>query len=265
MGNFMENLNRGLRNAASTLRKHSPEILMGAGIVGFVSTVVMVAKESPRVKEELDILYEEIDEREENGETFTKPQLIFEEIKVAAPIYAPAFITGSLSIVCVLGSYKIVTKRTAAFAAAYELASSNLKKYREKTKELYGDKKEEKIRNEVAKDILEDNPPTNEVLVTDGKILFYDTVSGRYFKSTVDEVRKAEKKISERLPVESWVTLNEFYYEIGISNIKLGDELGFNVGDGIDIYFNSTVAPGEIPCLVMEYMAEPRLDFRKLY
>lgn len=263
--NFKQNLINNAKNIGKTLKRHSPEILIGAGIAGFVSTVFMVAKEAPVVKEKLDELHEELAEKDEE---LSKADIIFEEVKVALPHYAPAIVTGTLSTVSILGGYRVISKRTAAFAAAYEMASTNLKTYQNKVKELYGDKKEEKVRNEIAKDEVEKDPPTEEntkeVIVTDGSILFRDKFSGRYFRSTVDLVRQAEKKIQQDLFMNDWVPLNDLYYYLELDPVDLGDDFGFNVGEGIDIIFNSIVAPGNQPALVMEYAVNPRYDYTRL-
>ena len=59
--------------------------------------------------------------------------------------------------------------------------------------------------------------------------------------------------------------LNDFYYEIGLDNIKLGDELGWNIDDGyIDLSFSSQLASDGTPCLVIDYKIAPRYDFRNL-
>lgn len=266
LNNLTKKLKNGLKVLGKKLDKHSPEILIGCGLVGFASTVVLVAKESPIAKERLEELHEHLAEVDEE---LSKPQIIFEEFKTVAPIYAPAAITGTVSVACILGSYKIGNKRTAALATAYELTQSRLIDYQDKVKETLGEKKEAKIRKDIAQDKVNSNPPApeitgygSEVVMTDGKSLFYDPYGGRYFRSSVEEVRRAEKIISDRLIQEMFVPLNDFYYEIGLSGTKAGDDVGFNVEDGIEILFNSCVAPDMTPCMVIEYYTKPSLEFR---
>lgn len=266
LNNLTKNIKVGFKALGRQIDKYSPEILIGCGIVGFVSTVVLVAKEAPIAKEKLEELHEHLAEVDEE---LSKPQIIFEEFKAVAPVYAPAAITGTVSIACILGSYKIGNKRTAALATAYELTQSRFIDYQDKVKETLGEKKEAKVRKEIAQDKVNVNPPSpeitgagNEVVMTDGKSLFYDPYGGRYFRSSVEEVRRAEKVIAERLITEMYVPLNDLYYELGLSNTKGGDDLGFNVNDGIEIVFNSCVAPDMTPCMVLEYCCGPNTGFR---
>ena len=259
-------ISSGIKKVGRALDKHSPSILTGLGIASGVTTVVLVAKKAPIVKERLDELHVELAERDED---LSKTKILWEELKVAAPIYAPAIITGVTSVSCILGSDRISYKRTAALATAYEISQKNLLDYKAKAKELLGEKKVEKIESEIAKDILDSKPDIvdekgNEVIIEDGKMLCYDKMSGRYFRSSPEIIRKAEAKLNKQLISEMYVSLNDFYFELGLSGTSIGDQLGWNIDEIIDITFNSILAPNDQPCLVIEYLVEPRYDFTRL-
>ena len=114
-----------------TIDKYSPEILIGCGLVGFATTVVLVAKEAPIAKEKVDDLHKELGGIDEE---ITKTKVIFEEVKTVLPVYAPAIISGAVSCGCILGSHYISSRRTAALATCYELAQSNLIEYQNKVR-----------------------------------------------------------------------------------------------------------------------------------
>ena len=60
-----------------------------------------------------------------------------------------------------------------------------------------------------------------------------------------------------------YVSLNDFYYEIGLPSIKLGDDIGWNIDNGyIDLHFSSQLAEDGRPCLVIDYLYGPRYDYR---
>ena len=64
---------------------------------------------------------------------------------------------------------------------------------------------------------------------------------------------------------EMYISLNEFYYEIGLPRTKMGDELGWNIDSGlIRFEFSSQLADDETPCLVIDYHIAPRYEFEKL-
>ena len=64
---------------------------------------------------------------------------------------------------------------------------------------------------------------------------------------------------------EMYVSLNDFYYEVGLDNIKIGDELGWNIDNGyINLSFSSQLAGDGTPCLVIDYSIAPRYNFGEL-
>ena len=94
----------------------------------------------------------------------------------------------------------------------------------------------------------------------------YDSVSGRYFKSDMETIKKAENELDARLRNEMYVSLNEFYYEIGLEPLRvIGEDLGWNIDNGyLDLNFSSQIASDGTPCLVLDYGVAPRYDFRNL-
>ena len=151
--------------------------------------------------------------------------------------------------------------------SAYTISESTLRDYQKKVVETIGEKKEQTVRDAVAKERLEKNPVENkEVIVTaKGDTLCFDAVSGRYFKSDIDKLKKAENELNRQMRDEMYISLNDFYYEVGLEPIKLGDDLGWNIDNGyIDLRFSSQLATDGTPCLVIDYGYGPRYDFRNL-
>lgn len=267
LNSISKSLNKTIRKTTKILDKYSPEILIGCGLVGFVTTVLLVAHEAPIARDSLNDLHQDLAERED-ADKLSKGRIIFEEAKVVTPIYLPSIISGGVACACILGSYHISSRRTAAIAACYEFAQSNLVEYQKKVVEKLGEKKEREIRHEIQEDKVKRNAIDSyggvmggqDVIYTDGLYLFYDSFTGRYFRSNVDIVRKAEKSIAERLVTEMWISLNEFYWELGIGNTDVGDELGFNVEDGIDLSLESCQLPDGTTCTAITYLCQPRYE-----
>lgn len=242
----------------TAIKKHSPEILTGIGIAGMITTTVMAVRATPKAL----ILIEE--RKEEIG---AEKLEAMDMIKTAWACYIPAAITGTLSVACLIGASSVNARRNAALATAYTLSESALKDYQGKVIEMFGDKKNEAVKDAVAKDKVEKNPViTREVIITEkGNTLCYDAISGRYFKSDIEKIKKAECELNRQILDDMYVSLNDFYYEIGLDNVKLGDELGWNVDSGyIDLSFSSQLASDGTPCLVIDYSVAPRYDYRNL-
>lgn len=242
----------------TAIKKHSPEILTGIGIAGMITTTVMAVRATPKAL----ILIEE--RKEEIG---AEKLEAMDMVKTTWACYIPAAITGTLSVACLIGASSVNARRNAALATAYTLSESALKDYQGKVIEMFGEKKNEAVKDAVAKDKVEKNPVvTREVIITEkGNTLCYDAISGRYFKSDIEKIKKAECELNRQMLGDMYVSLNDFYYEIGLDSVKLGDELGWNVDSGyIDLSFSSQLASDGTPCLVIDYSVAPRYDYRNL-
>lgn len=258
------NFTKIARSVQTTVSKHSPEILTGMGIAGMIATTVMVAHATPKA---LTILDEAINEKEEWSypqptikdlpKMFTLPEVI----KLTWKCYIPAAVTGSLSIACLIGASAANVKRNAALATAYTISEAALKDYQEKVVETIGEKKEQVVKDKVAKERVDKDPVSNhEVIITEkGNTLCYDVISGRYFKSDIEKIRRAENYINKRLMNEMWVSLNEFYYELGLSGTSVGDQLGWDIDYGfIELSFSTQLAEDDTPCIVVDYLVAPK-------
>lgn len=253
--NWKFSLSKVAKNVKAAATKHSPEILTGIGIAGMVTTIVMAVKATPKAL----ILIEE--KKNEEGLDSLTP---IETVKASWQCYIPSAIVGTVSIFCLIGASSANLRRNTALATAYTLSESALKGYQGKVVETIGDKKEQFVRDSIAKDKLDENPvTTREVIITEkGNTLCYDTISGRYFKSDIDKLKKAMNELNRNMLDEMFISLNDFYYEIGLSNTKLGDDLGWNVSEGlIDLKFSSQLTDDGTPCVVMDYSIAPKYDY----
>jgi len=249
----LSNIAKGVRTA---MKKHSPEILTGIGIAGMITTTVMAVRATPKAL----VLIE--NKKIENDTDKLTP---VETIKATWKCYIPAAITGGLSIVCLIGASSVNARRNAALATAYTLSESALKEYQEKVIETIGEKKEQKIRDAIAKDKIDRDPVSSkEVIITEkGNTLCYDSISGRYFKSDIDKLKKVENELNRRMRDEMYISLNEFYYEIGLKPTSIGDDIGWNIDRGyIELNFSSQLTDDGNPCLVIDYQVTPRYDYR---
>ena len=252
------NLTKICRTVKASTIKHSPEILTGVGIAGMVTTTVMAVRATPKAIRLLE------DEKHRQNTDKLEP---IDAVKATWKCYIPAAVTGTVSVACLIGASSVNARRNAALTAEYTLSESTLRDYQKKVVETIGEKKEQTIRDEVAKERLKREPVENkEVIITaKGDTLCFDAVSGRYFKSDIDKLKKAENELNRQMRDEMYISLNDFYYAIGLEPIKLGDDLGWNIDNGyIDLRFSSQLATDGTPCLVIDYGYGPRYDFRGL-
>lgn len=240
-----------LKNLGKTIKNHSPEILMGLGISGMVLTTISAVKATPKA-------IRLVDEREiKDGKRLTKGEIVATTWKC----YIPAALTGACSIACLVGANSINARRNAALAAAYAISLQDLADYKKKALEVVGEKKEEMIRDEVAKERLKtDHVESMPIIPTGrGKVPCYDYLTKRLFESDMELLRKAENNLNKRLREEDYITLNDFFSEIGLEETDeiIGDTLGWDIDHGyIDMAFSSQLVEG-VPYLVLGHHNPP--------
>lgn len=234
-----------------TIVKHQPKLLILVGTCGMIVTTGIAVHATPKAMKLLEQKKEELQEDNLSAK---------EVVKATWKTYVPAMATGIVSVACLLGGDTLYAKRGTALAAAYTLSETALREYKNKVIDTFGEESEKTIRDAIAKDRIVKNPiQQNEVFVVDGNnTLFYDSLSGRYFKSSVETVRKAENQFNRTILSQDYATLNDLYYELGLSNTVLGDTLGWNMSDGLfEIEFSAQLSPTSEPCVVIDFRTMP--------
>ena len=248
-----------MRVAKTSITKHSPEILTGIGIAGMITTTVLAVKATPKAIRLIEKA------KEEKGEDLTKA----ETVKTCWKAYISAAATCIASTACLIGASSVSIRRNAMLATAYKLSETAFSEYKEKVVETIGDEKEKVIREKVSEERIKKNPITkNEIIMTDyGDTQFYETLSGRYFKSDIEQIKKVVNYLNKDMLQDMFgtISLNEFYDELELERIDLGDELGWRVDKGlIEIDFTSKIADNGKPCIVIDYINAPYYGFDKL-
>lgn len=255
------NISTIMKSAQLWMSKHSPEILTGFGIAGMITTTVLAVKATPKALKLIEKKKEEL--QLEPDEKLT----VAETVKAAWKPYIPAVVTGTVSTACLIGASSVNLRRNAALAAAYQLSETALSEYKEQVIETLGKNKEKNIRNKVDKARVDRNPPVDKeiILTGDGDTLCYDHHSGRYFKTSIDKLKKIENELNARLLREDYISLNDFYDELGLSFTSMGDELGWHVEKGLIEFAFSSQLVRDTPCLVLNYNVAPQYGYNHLY
>lgn len=243
------------KNVQLTMAKHSPEILTGIGIAGMIGTTILAVKATPKAIKLCDQVKKEKEEP-------TK----LDYVKATWKCYIPTAVTGATSVACLIGASSVNARRNAAIATAYKLSETAFTEYKEKVVETLGEKKDQVIKDKIAKEKMEKDPvSTKEVIITNkGNTLCYDGLFGRYFKSDMETIKRAENSLNRAIVAYEYASLNDFYRELGLGPIDIGNDLGWKLDDGqIEIDFSSQLAEDGTPCLVMLYNVAPKYDFNK--
>lgn len=242
LGGYKLGIEKLIKSTSHVISKNSAALLNISAIGGLVSTVVLAVRATPKA-------YAIIDNTEY---PLSKPEIIKQTWK----LYVPALIVGSASIASIIFLNNLSTRKTAALATLLTLSETAAKEYSAKVVEMIGTKENIKIIDTIAKDKIEKNPVSENLVMLTGKgeVLCYDAMSGRYFKSDVEKIRQEVNNLNELLLSDDRVTLNEFYDAIGLPNIRLGDDMGWLVDRGLmEVTFSAQLSENNEPCLVLNY------------
>ena len=248
-------LRKSFKKAQLTVRKHSPEILMVAGVIGTVAGAVMACKETLELEDVLDECKQEKMELEEQyamceeySEDALKKDKVKLTIKQAAKIvklYAPSVIMEVTSIGVIFASNDIMRKRNASMAAAYATLNSMYKRYRQNVIESYGEEVDKDMRFGVKHEkVTEVDEDGNKVKI-DERIVDLDNTAlaisdySRFFQAGCKGfdanngrynflyLKGLQAMFNNQLIADGYVMLNDVYRELGFDTIPEGWSIGW--------------------------------------
>ena len=255
---IVNSMTRNLHKVGFKFKKHSPEILVVAGVVGTVASAVMACKATLKVNDILEETKVEIEKvktvvadesisEEKYSEQDAKKDLaiIYAHTGIKlVKLYGPSIILGTLSITGILASNNILRKRNIALAAAYKAIDTGFKEYRSRVVERFGEDLDKELRYNVkAKEIKEKVVDENGKEKTVKKTInvadpnFYSDYARCYddgCKGWVKDseynlmfLRNTQSFMNEKLRAQGYLFLNDVYDALGIPRSKAGQVVGW--------------------------------------
>ena len=268
------------KKAAELVMENASTILTGGGVIGTVSTAVLTARASFAAARDIDRVNRQLSgwtepeeaagEIEEEVSDKELPPLMTRKEKILRvwPFYVPAALVGTATIGSIVMANRISVQRAAALAAAYGISEGRLQEYRDKVQEKLTGQKAQQIDDEIAQERITNNPPTQEVIIlAGGDVLCYDMLTGRYFRSTVEQIKKAEHMINRELTDTQSASLSQFYDEVGLPATTYTDTVGWNsFEDGtIDVRLSTAMSPKQEPCIAVDFNVHPHPNYTRVY
>lgn len=254
-----------IHKAKYLLNDNSTTILTAAGVVGTVGTAVLTGratfKAAALIEEEKLILDERTDSNGEHPVELSKT----EKAKLTWRLYLPPVAAGALTIGSIIAANRISSKRIAALTIAAGVSERALTEYKEKVLERLTPRQEEKIRDEIAQDRVTANPPKSGevIIVGTGDVLCYDMLTGRYFQSTMEDIKRAENSVNYELIHFMSCSLSHFYDEIGLPPTPYTDSVGWNMNNKMEVKFSAVMSTDNRPCMAIDFSRPPIPDYQK--
>lgn len=254
---IVNNMTRSLNKVGFTLKKHSPQILIGVGVVGTVASAVLACKATTKLegilsegKEKVEKINGYVEEKgftEEYTEEDYKKDLVITRVQTGVELvklYAPAVGLGVLSITAILTSHKILTKRNVALAAAYATEHTAFKEYRGRLVDRFGKELDRELKYNIkAKEIEETvvNEDGSEQTITktveaatvnqeSDYARFFDEYCAGWTKDpeyNLTFLKLQQNHANDILRTRGYLYLNEVYEMLGIPKTKAGHVVGW--------------------------------------
>lgn len=253
-----------ITKARFLLENHSTTILSGVAVAGTVTTAVLTGRASFKAAR--------IIENEEtmrtvawhDGESHLPPTVMSRptKVKLVWTQYLPPVASGVLTITSIVVANKISSKKIAALAVAGGISERALQEYKEKVVEKLGERQDQKIRDDIAQDRVTKNPYSSEVvLVGTGDVLCMDMLTGRYFRSSVEDIKRAENKINHEILNTMGASLSEFQDELGLPPTDYTEKVGWDGPDLVQTLLSTTMTPDQRPCICVDFNRPPVLEW----
>lgn len=255
-------------NLWSKAKEHAPGILTGLGIGGMLTGTILAVKATPEAMRRIE------EKKEEEGhERLTA----WQTVQATWQCYLGAMISEVAGGACLIGALKEGEKRQAALSLAADMGRDAIREfqdYRKFVAEQVGQKKEAEIYNRAEQEVVNRNPPpaTMQPSYVEGtapKPVCCDKQFKRYIYVDYETVASAVNRLNARITnsLEQYVSLNDFYDEIGAERIDMGEKLGWSVETGSieipdkkDLQYAGT--PNGWPCWVLEFINPPQYEYK---
>lgn len=240
-----------ISKATFALRKRSPEILIGCGIVGVVVSAVWACKSTIKVNDILKSTSDDLEtikkETKDVEEAKKKKVSVYAKTSLrVAKLYSGPIVLGTVSLLSIVASNTISRKRYSAMAAAYATVDGGFKAYRKSVVDRFGAEVDHQLRHNITKEeVKEKEVDENGKEKTVKKKV--DVVGKRYddyseYARFFDEanpywqkdaslnhmfLRAQQSYFNDKLRVEGRVFLNDVYKAIGFPTTKAGQVVGW--------------------------------------
>lgn len=240
------------------LRRHAPELLTAAGVVGLGATSYLVGQAS--FKAGGIAMAEFVSQSEEDP----KPMPAKELVKETWKFYIPAAVVFVVTAGVIIGGNRVSHNRQVALLGAAAIAEQQYREYRDKVGEHLTKPKEQKIRDEIAQDKIDDKKEELDLLsiTKEGEVLCLEKYTGRVFVSSANKIYKAMNDINRVVNQHGYASHNEFMSLLGLSPVEAGDVVGWNDVNVLDVKIDGGLHNEKDPVLTVGYNKEPIVNFR---
>ena len=257
INNLVNSATRTFNRAGLKLKKHSPEIMVTAGVIGVVASAVMACKATTKASSIVDEMKEEMDKIHKAADMVDEEIYSEEDLKKDtsivyiqtgvkfAKLYGPSIALGALSITSILVGHNILRKRNLALAAAYTAIDTSFKAYGGRVVERFGKELDKELRynikaKEVEETVIDEKTGKEKVVKKTIDVVdpneysdyarFFDDGCNGWSKDpefNLMFLKQQQSYANDLLKSRGHLFLNEVYDLLGIQRTKAGNIVGW--------------------------------------
>jgi hypothetical protein len=252
--------------AVDLVSENATVLLTAGGVVGTVATAVLTGRATFKAAE--IIRNEELKAVHEEGpveDTLVQDTMGLsngQKVKLVWPLYVLPVAAGTATVTAIVFSHRMSAQKAAALAAAYGMSQKHFEEYREKVAEKLTGPKKQTIDDELAQERVKRTSGSGNIVVVEGEVLCFDEPTGRYFTSTMENIKQAVNTTNAEILHHDHASASFFYEELGLPATTWTDEVGWNTDNLLDLKYSTVMdADDRRPCISIDFKVLPRVDY----
>jgi hypothetical protein len=247
------------------LNDNSHAILTGVGVAGSVTTAYLSGRASFKAAQLIAQEREHALASQASNSNGHQDLTTWSKVGLVWRLYLIPVGTGVATVVSIVAANRVAARKIAALAVATGISERALQEYKEKVVDRLGDREHKKMRDEIAQERVLRNPhDTRQVVIAGtGDVLCYDMLTGRYFISSAEKIRRAENRINHELNHSMYASLSEFYENVGLPPTTYTDLVGWHGNESLEVQISTVMSDDEKPCLAIDFTPPPNSEYRR--
>ena len=250
-----------LNTAIHFVNVNSPVILSGVAIIGVGATVYLTYRGTKSAEKKIQ---QNIFEHCQPGEDGTCEDPDFYDpdlrtkIRLTWKDYIPPVLAASLTIGCIVGAQYINAKKLAYAASVIGVYQTMDEKQKQRIKEFLPEGEYKKFLEQEDKDIVSSHPIPSNIIVDGQSDICFDKLTGRYFASSKNRIHEMINEANASILRNGPMTINDFGAYLGLDDVKLGEEFGWDTDKLIQPKFSAVQLDDGRYVTVLDYVHDPK-------
>ena len=250
-----------LNTAIHFVNVNAPVILSGVAIIGVGATVYLTYRGTKSAEKKIQ---QNIFEHCQPGEDGTCEDPDFYDpdlrtkIRLTWKDYIPPVLAASLTIGCIVGAQYINAKKLAYAASVIGVYQTMDEKQKQRIKDFLPEGEYKKFLEQEDKDIVSSHPIPSNIIVDGQSDICFDKLTGRYFASSKNRIHEMINEANASILRNGPMTINDFGAYLGLDDVKLGEEFGWDTDKLIQPKFSAVQLDDGRYVTVLDYVHDPK-------